>query len=273
MPRSSARPLRCCCSSTRFGWTSSSTPFFYTPYCIVPLLVPGGLAGRVRSFSARARKDARQVRRFSGVIALLFLPASCRAVPLDRASPRHRRGPRRCCSARRTRKCVSSTSGMPGDQGLHLPRRGGGRPSPVSRPTCAWRRLRARYDRQRVQLRLTGDRTPLGFRITRFEHQGVRGPARPGRRPLASAHGGRRRPAGPGSLTDRHWPPKVGKGTPMHASEQTASSRPARRRPTTSKPSSSAPASPGCWPRSGCARRSATSSCWNATPNSAAPGR
>lgn len=144
-------------------------PFFFTVYCIVPLLIPGGLMGAY-VFFRKTRKGSAMDSNVTGVIALLFLPflaapyfwivfaktpAWTAALLFGEAHSEVRqfeirRAPiNRGCGRRA--EVVDDLRLFPS----HL---------------CVSENYAAHYDGQLVQLRLTGDRTPLGFRITHFKH-------------------------------------------------------------------------------------------------------
>ena len=145
-------------------------PFFFTVHSIVPLLVPGGILGAF-IFFRRARKGAPTSDDFTGVIALLVLPvvmapffwivfaktpAWTAALLFGEAHSEVREFEIR--DARGSKGC-SGHAVVVDDLRLF----------PAN--LCVGGDFAAQYDRQRVHLRLSGQRTPLGFRITRFEHQ------------------------------------------------------------------------------------------------------
>jgi hypothetical protein len=144
-------------------------PVFFTTYCIVPLLVPGGILGACVFFRMTRRASPMDAN-VTGVIALLFLPflaapyfwivfaktPAWTAALLFGAAHSEvrqfeiRRAPiNRGCGRRA--EVVDDLRLFPS----HL---------------CVAENYAVHFDRQRVQLRLTGDRTPLGFRISHFEH-------------------------------------------------------------------------------------------------------
>lgn len=142
-------------------------PFFFTVHGMALMLIPGGLLG-AHVFFRMTKKAASLDAKFTGVIALLFLPLL--AAPYFWF-----------VLAKTPAWTAAMLFGTPHSEVREFEiRRPGGK-------GCAYRAevvddLRlypaylclsggyaSRYDRQRVRLRLAGDRTPLGFRITHFE--------------------------------------------------------------------------------------------------------
>lgn len=144
-------------------------PFFYSAHCIVPLLIPGGLLGAFVYFRMVGRAAPMTVD-FNAVIALVVLPVIAAplfwlffgktvswtgALLLGEAHSEVRAFEIR--DARGSKGC-SGRAVVVDDLRLF----------PAN--LCVSGDYAAQYDRQRVRLRLSGQRTRLGFRITHFEH-------------------------------------------------------------------------------------------------------
>ena len=143
-------------------------PFFYTPYCLVPLLLPGGaLSAYALLRVARGKAHGRVGP--GGVFALLLLPffgAACLWM----------------VAAKTPAWTAALLFGEPHSEVREFEiRRPGGKGCAYRAEVtddlrlypaylCVSGAFASDYDRQRVPLRLTGERTPLGFRITHFEH-------------------------------------------------------------------------------------------------------
>ena len=145
-------------------------PFFFTPYCIALLLLPGG-ALTAFALLQLSRGKGRGPVGPGGVIALLLLPpllGAAVAWPVLAKTPAW---------------LAAVAFGEPHTEVREFEiRTPGGKGGCVHRAQvvddlrlypdylCVSAAFAAQYDRQQVPLRLIGTRTPLGFRITRFEH-------------------------------------------------------------------------------------------------------
>ena len=153
-------------------------PFFFTPYCLIPLLLPGGALSSFAIFQIAAKTHRTPVG-VCGLMGLLVLPFFGAAIfwivfaktPAwvaaaafgEPHSEVHEFNIRtrgdKGCSYRA--EVVDGLRLMPG----YL---------------CVSWGYASQYDHQRVRLRLSGDKTPLGFRITHIEHEDVLGRVPPG---------------------------------------------------------------------------------------------
>ena len=145
-------------------------PFFFTPYCIALLLLPGG-ALTAFALLQLSRGKGRGPVGPGGVIALLLLPpllGAAVAWPVLAKTPAWLAAVAFGEPHTEVRAFEIRTPGGKGCanraevvDGIRL----------YPGYLCVSEGFATRYDRQRVLLRLTGDRTPLGFRITRFEKE------------------------------------------------------------------------------------------------------
>lgn len=151
-------------------------PIFFTPYCIILLLVPGG-ALTAFALLRIARGKARRAIGPGEIVALLLVPPVLGAAvswPVLAKTPAW---------------LAAVAFGAPHAEVREFDiRTPGGKGCPYRAEVvddlrlypaylCVSQAFATQYDRQRVRLRLTGDLTPLGFRITHIEHQDVLGPA------------------------------------------------------------------------------------------------
>ena len=145
-------------------------PFFFTPQCIVLLLVPGGALSVFLLFHNTMRNPSAPLGR-GGILGPLFLPFFLGAIGW-------------IVLAKTPAWLAAVAVGTPHSEvrEFHVRTLGGSRGGCRSRAEviddlrlmpshlCVGESIAHQYDSQRVLLRLSGDRTPLGFRITHFEH-------------------------------------------------------------------------------------------------------
>lgn len=143
-------------------------PFFFTVYCIVPLLIPGAALAAL-GVHRIARRKTWAAAGIPGFFGLLFLPVLGAAIFW-------------VVLAKTPAWVAAMAFGTPHSEvrEFEIHSRGGKgcdyraevvddlRLYPAY--LCVSGGYASQYDRQRVKLRLTGDRTLLGFRITHFEH-------------------------------------------------------------------------------------------------------
>ena len=143
-------------------------PFFFTVHSLVPMLIPGGLLGAYVFFRMTKKAPSLDANA-TGVLALLILPFLA--------------APYCWLVLAKTPAWVAAMAfGTPHSEVREFEiRRPGGKGCAYRAEViddlrlypaylCVSGAFASDYDRQRVQLRLTGERTPLGFRITHFEH-------------------------------------------------------------------------------------------------------
>jgi hypothetical protein len=146
-------------------------PVFFTPYCIFLLLVPGGALSAFALLRI-ARGKARRAIGPGEIIALLLVPPLLGAVvawPVLAKTPAWLAAVAFGAPHVEVREFEVRTPGGRGGCAHRAQVVDGLRLYPGY--LCVTDSFARRYDRQRVLLRLTGDRTPLGFRITQREHE------------------------------------------------------------------------------------------------------
>lgn len=148
-------------------------PFFFTVDCFVLLLIPGGALSSVALWRI-ARKRNRIPVGPGGVLALLCLPFFLAVVYW-------------LVLAKTPAWIAAIAFGTPHSEvrEFDIGTFGGKGCRSRARPVddlrlqphylCVTEDFADQYDRQRVQLRLQGERTPLGFRIAHFEHVAANG--------------------------------------------------------------------------------------------------
>ncbi len=143
-------------------------PFFSTVYCFVPLLIPGGALSAIALWRI-ARKRARAPVGPGGVLALLLLPFFLAVVywPVLAKTPAWIAAIAFGTPHSEVREFDIGTFGGKGCRSRAKP---ADDLRLMPRYLCVSESFAYEYDRQRVQLRLRGERTPLGFRIAHFEH-------------------------------------------------------------------------------------------------------
>lgn len=142
-------------------------PFFFTVHGLVAMLIPGGLVGAYVFFRT-TKKASSMNANVAGVFALLFLPLLA--------------APYCWLVLAKTPAWIAAVAfGTPHSEVREFDiRRPGGKGCAYRAEVaddlrlypaylCVSGAFASEYDRQRVPLLLTGDRTPLGFRITHFE--------------------------------------------------------------------------------------------------------
>lgn len=146
-------------------------PFFFTAGGIVTLLVPG-IAFIVHAIIRASHRKPGSLAGGAGIVGLLLVPILLAAFswPVLAKTPAWLAAIAFGTPHTEVREFEIRRHGLKGcasraevTDGLRL----------YPGYLCVSPAFASQHDRQRVRLRLVGDRTPLGFRITHFEHEAV----------------------------------------------------------------------------------------------------
>lgn len=146
-------------------------PFFFTPYCVALLLLPGGVLTAFALLKL-SRGKARRAVGPGGVLALLVVPPLLGAAvswPVLAKTPAWLAAVAFGEAHTEVREFEIRTPGGKGTCAYRAQVVDDLRLFPDY--LCVSAAFASQYDRQKVPLRLIGTRTPLGFRITHFEKE------------------------------------------------------------------------------------------------------